>query len=120
MEEYDEALKLLYQLNYEQPDNLYACRALAWALTCQGKTEQAERYYRQLMEEDQLTAEDYHNYGCNLWLDKHIDQAAEMFRKYAETKKNDDKPFFADDAEWLSKRGIGDVEVCLMEALLLT
>lgn len=119
LERYDEALKLLYQLNYEHPDNLHACRALAWALTCCGKTEQADRYYQQLMEEEQPTAEDYHNYGCNLWLERHIEQATVMLRKYAETKEKDDKKsLFAEDAEWLRKRNVSDIEINMMEALL--
>ena len=128
MEAYDEALKMLFQLNYEDPNNVVACRALAWALTGSNKLEQAEKYYQTLEEEGQMTAEDCHNYGCNLWLQQRIGDAATQLRKYAEAKKSGDKeaassiddgkPFLAEDAEWLRKHGISDIEISLMESYM--
>lgn len=106
-EKYDEAVKLLYQLNYEDPENVPAIRALAWALTCQGKTEQADRYYEELRQREAMTDEDRHNYGCNLWLQGRVEQAAEVL-----------KTFDSRDKEWLRQRGISDVDIKMMEALL--
>ena len=106
-EKYDEAVKLLYQLNYEDPENVPAIRALAWALTCQGKTEQADRYYEELRQREAMTDEDRHNYGCNLWLQGRVEQAAEVL-----------KTFDIRDKEWLRQRGISDVDIKMMEALL--
>ena len=127
-EHYEEALKLLYQLNYENSEDFTVCRALAWALTCSDKVEQATRYYEQLAEQGQLTTEDYHNYGCNLWLQQRMAEAATQFRKYDEARKasekdgtnfsNESKAFFADDVEWLHKRGISDIEIKLMESYI--
>ena len=124
MGQYDEALTVLYQLNYEHPDDLHVCRALAWALTCQGKLEQADRYYRQVMEaEEEVTGEDHHNYGCNLWLEHRIEEAAAQLRHYAEKrekkeKKDEEESLFKDDVDWLKKRGISDAEINMMETLV--
>ena len=117
-EDYDGALKLLYQLDYEEPDNLFATRALAWALTCCGKLEQAEGAYQKVMAQEQPTADDYHNYGCYLWLLKHVDDAAKCFKKYAELNEMGDAPLFLFEADWLRKRGITDIDINMMETLV--
>ena len=117
-EDYDEAVKLLYQLDYEEPDNLFVTRALAWALTCCGKLEQAERYYQKLTAQEQPTADDYHNYGCCLWLMGRITDAADMFRSYAEKAETGDAPLFLFEADWLRKRGITDFDINMMETLV--
>ena len=120
LEHYEEALKLLFQLNYEQPDNDSVNRALAWALTCQGKLEQASKYYQALTQQEHPTAEDYHNQGCCLWLQGHIDEAADSFRKYVEKAETGDAPLFLFEADWLRKRGLTDTDINIMEALVLT
>ena len=43
-----EASALLYKLNYEQPDNLGICRALAWCLVLCQKVEQAQKIYNRI------------------------------------------------------------------------
>ena len=120
LEHYEEALKLLFQLNYEQPDNDSVNRALAWALTCQGKLEQASKYYQALTQQEHPTAEDYHNQGCCLWLQGHIDEAADSFREYVEKAETGDAPLFLFEADWLRKRGLTDTDINIMEALVLT
>ena len=114
LEEYDDALKLLYQLNYEHEDDDNVTRVLAWTLTCCGKLEQAERLYAQLTEGGQAQHEDYQNYGYCLWLTGRIAEAAGMFRKYAELSKMaaDDWLFF--DETWLKARGISDIDIRMM------
>lgn len=114
LEEYDEALKLLYQLNYEHEEDDNVRRVLAWTLTCSGKLEQAERLYVQLTEGGQAQHEDFQNYGYCLWLSGRIGEAVGMFRKYAELSKvaADDWLFF--DEDWLKARGISDIDVKMM------
>lgn len=118
LEEYEDALKLLYQLDYEEPDNLFATRALAWALTCCGKLEQAESVYQKLMAQEQPTADDYHNYGCYLWLLGRVDDAAKCFKKYADLNETGDAPLLLFEADWLRKRGITDIDINMMDALV--
>ena len=118
MEEYEEALRWLYQLNYEHEDDDNVTRVLAWALTCSGKLEQAAKYYSQLTAADTATAEDYQNQGCCLWLMERISDAADSLHKYAELSGvSADSPHFL-DADWLQRRGISDTDIKMMTALV--
>jgi tetratricopeptide (TPR) repeat protein len=45
--QYGEALKDLYRLNYESPDDQNVNRVLAWTLVCEGKYEAADKIYSQ-------------------------------------------------------------------------
>lgn len=115
MEDYDTALKLLYQLDYEQPDNVSVTRALAWALTCDGKVEQAENVFMRLM--PAATGEDYQNHAYCLWLSGRIADAAENFRKYVAAESVDATGSFL-DRRWLQVRGISETDINMMEALV--
>ncbi|MBQ9656468.1 MAG: hypothetical protein IJV38_10700 [Prevotella sp.] len=118
MEEYEEALRWLYQLNYEHEDDDNVTRVLAWALTCSGKLEQAAKYYSQLTAANTATAEDYQNQGCCLWLMERISDAADSLHKYAELSGvSADSPHFL-DTDWLQRRGISDTDIKMMTALV--
>jgi Flp pilus assembly protein TadD len=117
LEQYEEALKVLYRLNYEQPENDSVNRVLAWTLTCQGKLEQAEKIYGQLTQSEQQQTEDLKNYGYCLWLQGQIERAATVFQQYVKGGNVTQKtPFF--DEEWLQKRGVSATEIKMMESLL--
>ena len=117
LEEYEGALKLLYQLNYEQPDNQRVTRVLAWTLMSDGKLEQADRLYQQLADSDKLSDEDFLNRGYCLWLMGRIDEAADSIRKYIEeTEASEYDTLF--DAAWLQRHGIGDMDMKMMEGLV--
>ena len=120
LEEYEEAMKQLYRLNYEQPDNDSVNRVLAWTLTCQGRLEQAHKLYEQLTGREQVVDEDLKNYGYCLWLQGDISQAKTVFLDYCKRQEDDSplNPKFFDEA-WLLKRGISPYEVKMMQALLL-
>ena len=114
LERYEEALKLLYKLNYEQPEDDGVSRVMAWALTCQGRTEQAADIYERLTGGAEQKAEDLKNYGYCLWLKGDVDRAAEMLRQYRKGQEATDNEADWLDAEWLTKRGITPVEVNMM------
>ena len=119
LERYEDALKPLYRLNYEQPDNDAVSRVLAWAQTCQGKLEQAANIYEQLMGREQQKDEDLKNYGYCLWLQGQVGRAGELFRQYCQRRGETivrESDFF--DVDWLQKRGITTVEIKMMQALL--
>ncbi len=78
---YGDALKELYQLNYEQPDDKRVNKVLAWTLTCDGKYEQAIKLYSQLLT-DNADAEDLLNYGYCLWFSGNVSDAADCFHRY--------------------------------------
>lgn len=118
-EEYEDALKLLYQLNYEHDDDTNVNRVLAWALTCQGKLEQAGNIYQQLTAAEQPLGEDFQNYGYCLWLQGRIDDAANSFKKYLELTGDDiENLMISFEEEWLKKKGISDLEISMMWALV--
>ena len=119
LERYEEALKPLYRLNYEHPEDDAVNRVLAWALTCLGKLEQAARIYEQLTSRGQQN-DDLKNYGYCLWLQGQIGKAGELFRQccqHYEQMSVCQSDFF--DVDWLKKRGITTVEINMMLAQLL-
>ncbi len=120
LEEYEEALQLLYQLHYEHADDVNVLRVLAWTLTCVGKTEQAEGYYQELVEEKQMLTEDAMNYACCLWLLGKIDLAANYFGKYLDAEGCTEKQVLkAFNEHWLKARGISSVDIKLMIAKVI-
>ena len=84
---YDEAEQILFRLNYEDADDLNVARVLAWALTGDGKFEQAGRLYDQLMAEENPANGDLLNYGFYLWFVGKIDESANSFRAYDNNTK---------------------------------
>ena len=120
LQDYEGALKLLYKLNYEAPDDLDVMRVLAWALVGSSKYDQAARYYQQLIAIEVPIADDILNYGYCLWFARSVEQAADMFRRYAglEGVSFDARREFATEADVISQHGVSDVEVQLMVDLL--
>ena len=120
MGEYEDALKLLYQLNYEHADDVNIQRILAWTLTCDGKLSQAGKMYQSLTTLEQTSSEDFLNYGYCLWLQGDIDQAAGSFRKYVDmTRKSGESLTDLFDEEWLLERNIEDIQIRMMQSLVL-
>lgn len=119
MEDYEEAQKVLYQLNYEHPEDMSVAHVLAWSLTCDGKMEQAENLYQQLMAQEAPNPSDFLNYGYSLWLQGRINEAAEQLRKYARVVAgNENTATLQLDDSWLKARGISETEICMMKTLV--
>lgn len=116
MEDYDEALKLLYQLNYEHEEDVNIQRVLAWTLTCDGKLEQADKLYQQLTSDDSATSEDYLNKGYCQWLLGRIKEANVCFNQYLALGGDFDEAF--SNKDWLHQRGISDIDIRMMQALV--
>ena len=120
MGDYEEALRLLYQLDYEHSDDKNIRRVLAWALTCDHRLEQAAKIYQQLTDTgEQPSAEDYLNYGYCLWLSGDINAAADRFKSYVALQTGVDGNGSIFDDEWLHEHGISPTQVKLMQALVL-
>ena len=111
LEDYEEALKLLYQLDYENADDVNVQRVLAWTLTCDNRLEQAAAMYEQMMKGEKVIAEDHLNYGYCLWLMGRIEDAAAHFRQ---SNIPEDFP----DISWLLKRDIDSLQIRMMTALI--
>ncbi len=117
MEEYEDALKLLYQLNFEHEEDVNIQRVLAWALTCDGKLEQADKLYQQLTSDNSATSEDYLNKGYCQWLLGRIKEADTCFDQYFTLGGDFYEAFNNND--WLRQRGISDTDIRLMQAMVM-
>ena len=126
-EKYDEAVTMLYKLNYEHPESLETVRVLAWGLMGQGRLEQAEKEYERLLGSDKVTGNDYLNAGYCKWFRGELSAAAVLFRKYKETEivttqQNGDpltiENVFLNDWIMLERNGITPVSYRLMVSLV--
>lgn len=115
---YDEALKELYRLNYEMPDDRNVNRVLAWTLVCEGKYEAADKIYDQLLAASNVHPDDLLNYGYSLWFSGHIDEAADCFHRFL--KETDCEPEFIleNEADLLREKGITEPEQQMMLYIL--
>lgn len=82
MEEYDEASKILFELDFKYPDSANVKRALAWTLMGQGKFVQADKAYGWLMSRENAGDMDYLNAGYCKWLMNDISEAASLFSRF--------------------------------------
>ena len=118
LKDYEEALKLLYKLNYENPEDSRVSRVLAWTHLCSGNIEQADKVYKKLMAVKKPSAEDLQNYGYCCWFSGKVDEAADCFRKYQSMLGPKDSLLSLFDTAFLRERGISDTQIKLMEALV--
>lgn len=115
--QYTAALKDLYRLNYEWPDDQNVSRVLAWALVCEGKYQQAEKIYSQLLTGDALP-DDLLNYGYCLWFSSHIDEAADCFHRFLKETGSAPQYILENEAALLKEKGITEPEQQLMLYML--
>lgn len=114
LQQYDEAEKVLFRLNYESPDDIYVNRVLAWTLTCDGKYEQAEKFYEQLLSVEEPLSEDILNNGYCLWFSGRVDEAVDCFRRYLK-ETGQSKQFILDnEKELICMKGITEPECQMM------
>lgn len=115
---YGEALQLLYRLNYDSPDDESVNRVLAWALTCDGRYEQAESIYGQLLSVEKPAVDDLLNYGYCLWLSGNIDEAADCFHRYLKESGMRAIDIIEEEKELLVSKGITEPEMQMMLYIL--
>ena len=118
LERSEEALKLLYKLDYEQPDNRKVKRVLAWGLTMSGRYEQASKAYQQLLAADTPEPVDMLNYGYCLWFQGAVAQAIVQFKQFLLNNGDDDydleQEFMGTEHALLAAHNISDTEINLM------
>lgn len=118
----DEAVRILYRLDYEHPGNLNVTRALAWALLASAKVEQALKSYDKLLAASHPVAEDFLNAGYCLWAAGRVEQAIGLFGKFKEMAPDGEKADIVKemekDANILHANGISEFECHIMADLL--
>lgn len=115
---YEEAEKVLFRLNYETPDDDHVNRVLAWALTCDGKYEQADHLYRQLLSVEEPSEDDLLNYGYSLWFSGNIDDAADCFHRYLKESGHDKEYIIENEVDLIQDKGITEPEIQMMLYIL--
>ena len=118
LKRYDEAERVLFRLNYEAEDDANVNRVLAWALTCDGKYEQAEKFYNQLLSEEEPAEDDLLNYGFCLWFSGHIDEAADCFHRYLMVSGEPKESIVENELELIRAKGITEPEIQMMLYIL--
>lgn len=123
LKQYDEALKVLYKLNYEDADDATVNRVLAWTLAGAGKYEQADTIYQQLLNSgSDPAADDLLNYAYCCWFSGQKRQALAFFERYRTAVGDFDasEAFLATEATLLDEHGISATEIRLMIDALAT
>ncbi len=128
LERYDEALKVLYRLDYEYPEDYTVRRVLARALVGDGKYEQAKNIYLKLSGGDNDDAEDIVNFGFCEWFAGNNREAARLFARYLKTiYPNSTTDYYRERAEaeiirselgFIENHGVGMVDIQLMLDLI--
>lgn len=118
LKRYAEAERVLFRLNYEAEDDANVNRVLAWALTSDGKYDQADKLYQQLLSEDSPTSDDLLNYGFCLWFSGHVDDAADCFHRYLMESGDSKESIIENELELIREKGITDPEIQMMLYIL--
>lgn len=118
MERNEEALKLLYKLDYLQPDNKKVKRVLAWVLTMSERYEQAGKNYQQLLAEEEPEPVDMLNFGYCLWFKGDIVEAIVHFKQFLlssnDTAFSMENEFWDTEHKLIAAHNISDTEINLM------
>ncbi len=118
MERNEEALKILYKLDYQNPDDNKVKRVLAWVLTMSGRYEQAGKNYHQLLSTEKPEAVDMLNYGYCLWFAGDIMEAIVHFKQFLLTHGDKDynmeNEFMNTEHKIIASHNISDTEIQLM------
>ena len=118
LKRYDEAERVLFRLNYEVEDDANVNRVLAWTLTSNGKYEQAEKLYKQLLSDEKPSTDDLQNYGFCLWFSGHVDESADCFHRYL-LESGESKEFIIEnELELIREKGITEPEIQMMLYIL--
>ena len=114
----EDALKLLYKLDYEQPDSHKVKRVLAWVLAMSGRYEQAGKAYQQLLSVEKPEPVDMLNYGYCLWFHGDIFEAIVHFKQFLLSQSEDDysleQEFMGTEHALIAAHNISDAEIHLM------
>ena len=114
----EEALKPLYKLDYEHPDDYRVKRALAWVLTMSGRYEQAGKQYQKLLSAEKPEPVDMLNYGYCLWFAGDVAEAIVHFKQFLLSKDDDsfslENEFLDNEHQLIVAHGVSDTEIQLM------
>ena len=111
---YEDALKTLFQLNYEAPDDDNTTRVLAWVLTGVGKYEQALSLYEKLLANDSVVVDDLLNKGYCEWFAGNINAATKLFSRYLQDTGEQAGSIIENERGLIEEKGITEPEMMMM------
>ena len=117
---YEEAFARFYKAEFLKPDSRRALRAIAWCSFVTGKDEQAQGYYRRLLDMPKPGFEDYLNAAHVEWVSGNKGKAIELYSKAKECGKSTDEiaEQIMRDSDTLRARGISEKELLLLRDML--
>ena len=121
---FEEAAKRFYQLEYNGEKVIPSWRAIAWCNFKMNRYEQAEKYYRKLLDHEKATWEDFLNAGHTAWCAGNIREAVGLYRQYIRKYRPEHNESylqpFDNDRDELIGHGIDELDICLMRDCLIS
>lgn len=122
MDQVDEAMDILYELNYKAPDNVDVLRSLAWGNVLRDKYDDAINTYDKIQgmvkeDDGNYLADDDYNKGLCYWLKKDFKAASSCLKHYMKSAGCTPTDLFDKlnkDFDLLQKHGIKYTELFLM------
>ena len=119
LKDYEGAMKILYRLNYNHPEDNHVNRVLAWTHLCSHQLEQADKIYKKFTSEEKVLQEDWEHYGYCCWFSGRVDEAVNCFKK-AIGDVRPDKVSFSFDSQLIEVYAISEIQVRLMLAAVFS
>lgn len=116
LEQFEDALKFYFKVEYLAPGNKKVWRPLGWCSFVTGKKEQAEKYFRQLID-DEASKHDLMNMGHVQWSMGNRKAALEFYKKSISVNHFSEKEFFEvfdEDLHHLLNQGVEKEDVPIM------
>ncbi len=114
----EEAMEILYKLDYENPNNNDVVRSLAWGNMLRENFDSAIALYQKLQTlPGGASVEDVYNTGLCYWLKGNMAKSCEFFKEYNDKKGKKDPSLFEkidSDYHLLEKHGINYGDLYLM------
>ena len=114
----EEAMEILYKLDYENPDNIDVVRSLAWGNMLRENFDSAIALYQKLQTlSGGASLEDVYNTGLCYWLKGDMAKTCEYFKEYNDKKGKQEPSLFEkidSDYQLLEKHGINYGDLFLM------
>ena len=84
-----DAMAVLFKLYYEYSEDVNVKRALAWAYLYEGRPDESEKLYDNIIESGSVLLSDYLNMAYAKWFQSQVVDAIMFFKRYIDKQKND-------------------------------
>ncbi len=116
LQKFEEALKCYYKVEYLAPGNKKVWKPIAWCSFVSGKNEQAEKYFKNLID-DEPNKHDLMNMGHVQWSLGNRKEALDFYKKSITQTEFTESEFFQvfeEDLHHLIEQGVNKADVPIM------